>query len=91
MAIEPANPKTTPEARALLDLIYRISGKYTLTGQHNYPNTRDVTAGLPLNISGRHRQSGALTWVLPKTVTPIHTLPGPILSKKQSGNIKKDH
>jgi mannan endo-1,4-beta-mannosidase len=37
----PANPNATPEARALLDLFYRISGKYTLTGQHNYPNTKD--------------------------------------------------
>ena len=41
IASDPVNPKTTPEARALLDLIYRISGKYTLTGQHNYPDTRD--------------------------------------------------
>jgi mannan endo-1,4-beta-mannosidase len=40
-AIVPANPNATPEARALLDLFYRISGKYTLTGQHNYPNTKD--------------------------------------------------
>lgn len=37
----PVNPNATPEARALLDLFYRISGKYTLTGQHNYPNTKD--------------------------------------------------
>jgi mannan endo-1,4-beta-mannosidase len=41
MAGDPVNPNTTPEARALLDLFYRISGKYTLTGQHNYPNTKD--------------------------------------------------
>jgi hypothetical protein len=41
MATDPVNPKTTPEARALLDLRYRNSGKYTLTGQHNYPNTKD--------------------------------------------------
>ncbi len=41
MAIEPANKNTTPEARALLDLFYRITGKYTLTGQHNYPDTKD--------------------------------------------------
>ena len=40
-AIGPSNPNSTPEARALLDLFYRISGRYTLTGQHNYPNTRD--------------------------------------------------
>ena len=41
LAGDPVNPNATPEARALLDLFYRISGKYTLTGQHNYPNTRD--------------------------------------------------
>ncbi len=34
-------PEASPEAQALLDLFYSISGKYTLTGQHNYPNTKD--------------------------------------------------
>jgi mannan endo-1,4-beta-mannosidase len=38
---DPVNPNATPEAKALFDLFYRISGKYTLTGQHNYPNTKD--------------------------------------------------
>ena len=37
---QPANPNTTPEARALLQFLYSISGKYTLTGQHNYPNSK---------------------------------------------------
>lgn len=40
-AAEPSNPNATPEARALLDVFYRISGKYTLTGQHNYPASKD--------------------------------------------------
>ncbi len=40
-AVEPANPDMTKEARALLDLFHRITGKYTLTGQHNYPATKD--------------------------------------------------
>lgn len=40
LAVEPVNPKATPEAKALLDLFCRISGKYTLTGQHNYPMYR---------------------------------------------------
>ncbi|MFZ5940274.1 MAG: glycoside hydrolase family 26 protein [Bacteroidota bacterium] len=35
------NPDASPEAVALLDLYYSISGKYQLTGQHNYPNTKD--------------------------------------------------
>lgn len=40
-AIEPVTPNSSKEAKALLDLFYRISGKYTLTGQHNYPATKD--------------------------------------------------
>ena len=34
----PVNPNATPEARALLKDIEQISGHYTLTGEHNYPN-----------------------------------------------------
>ena len=40
-AVEPSDPNATPEARALLELFYRISGEYTLTGQHNFPDARD--------------------------------------------------
>lgn len=40
-SMQPVTPKASPEAKALLKLIYNISGKYILTGQHNYPNTRD--------------------------------------------------
>jgi mannan endo-1,4-beta-mannosidase len=41
LAIEPSNPNATPEARALIELFHKISGKYVLTGQHNFPNARD--------------------------------------------------
>ena len=34
----PVNPHATPEARALLAYIDSISGKATITGQHNYPS-----------------------------------------------------
>ena len=34
----PVNSHASPEARALLNYLYSISGKYTLTGQHNFPN-----------------------------------------------------
>jgi len=40
-AIEPSNPNATPEAKAMIELFHRISGKYLLTGQHNFPNARD--------------------------------------------------
>lgn len=36
---DPVNPSASPEARALLKYLYSISGKYTLSGQHNYPYT----------------------------------------------------
>ncbi|MGD0578583.1 MAG: glycosyl hydrolase, partial [Bryobacteraceae bacterium] len=39
-ACEPVNPNSTPEARALLKKICGISSKYTLSGQHNFPNHR---------------------------------------------------
>lgn len=38
--IKPVTPNASPEAVELLDLLYSISGKYILTGQHNYPNVR---------------------------------------------------
>ena len=39
--IRPATPNSSPEARALLQLIYNLSGKYTLSGQHNFPAAKD--------------------------------------------------
>ena len=39
-SIVPVTPDASPEAKALLKLLYGISGKYTLTGQHNYPNIK---------------------------------------------------
>jgi mannan endo-1,4-beta-mannosidase len=37
---KPVTPSASPEARALLQLFYGISGKYTLAGQHNYPGAK---------------------------------------------------
>ena len=39
---EPVNPNATPEARALLKTLCAISGKGILSGQHNFPNQRDL-------------------------------------------------
>jgi len=38
VAATPVNPHASPEARALLKYLQSISGHYTLTGQHNFPN-----------------------------------------------------
>lgn len=37
LAQEPVSPDASPEARALLKLLYNLSGKHTLSGQHNFP------------------------------------------------------
>lgn len=51
-AIEPVTPNASPEARALLDLYYRISGNYTLTGQHNFPNSKNRNTRFALEFTG---------------------------------------
>jgi mannan endo-1,4-beta-mannosidase len=50
----PVNPHATPEARALLHYLYSMSGKYTLTGQHNYPNTGSTWTDRALDLTGRY-------------------------------------
>ena len=40
-AVKPVTPNASPEAVELLKLMYSISGKHTMTGQHNFPNTKD--------------------------------------------------
>ncbi|MGO9109939.1 MAG: glycoside hydrolase family 26 protein [Thermoguttaceae bacterium] len=40
-AVRPVTPGATPEAVELLNFFYRISGKQTLTGQHNFPGDKD--------------------------------------------------
>lgn len=53
LAQEPVTPNASPEAKALLKFIYSISGKYTLTGQHNYPATKDRNSQFAAEYSGQ--------------------------------------
>jgi mannan endo-1,4-beta-mannosidase len=50
---EPVTPKASPETRALLKLLYGISGHYTLTGQHNYPNIKDRNSRFAAGYTGK--------------------------------------
>jgi mannan endo-1,4-beta-mannosidase len=50
---EPVTPLASPEAKALLKLLYGISGQYTLTGQHNYPNIRDRNSRFAARYIGK--------------------------------------
>jgi mannan endo-1,4-beta-mannosidase len=42
-SVRPVTPNASPEAVALLKYLHSISGKRTLTGQHNYPATKDTS------------------------------------------------
>ena len=52
-AIKPISPNASPEAVALLNYFYSISGKYTLTGQHNYPATQNKNTEFVKNYIGK--------------------------------------
>jgi mannan endo-1,4-beta-mannosidase len=49
----PVNPNATPEARVLLRRINAISGRFTLTGQHNFPNHRSRWSDRINELTGR--------------------------------------
>lgn len=52
-AAAPVTPQPSPEAAALLQFLYDISGKYTLTGQHNPPNARSRNSQFASNYIGK--------------------------------------
>ena len=41
-AVKPVTPNASPEAVELLKFIQSLSGTHTMTGQHNFPNTKDT-------------------------------------------------
>ena len=49
----PVSRDASQEAKALLELLYSISGRFTLTGQHNYPNTKDASTQDAADYSGK--------------------------------------
>jgi mannan endo-1,4-beta-mannosidase len=51
---EPVNPNATPEARALLKMLCGLSGKGILTGQHNFPNQRDLDTNRIFDATGKY-------------------------------------
>jgi mannan endo-1,4-beta-mannosidase len=50
----PVDPDATPEARALLHEIDSISGRGTLSGQHNFPNTVSRYSDRILELTGSY-------------------------------------
>jgi mannan endo-1,4-beta-mannosidase len=52
-SIRPVTPNPSPEAAALLNYVQSLSGRHTLTGQHNFPNTQDASTRLAARAWGR--------------------------------------
>lgn len=50
---EPVSPNSSPEAKALLEFFQDITGKYLLTGQHNYPDTKDYNTRFAYQYIGK--------------------------------------
>ena len=61
-SIKPVTPNASPEARALLKFLYSISGKYSLTGQHNYPDTRDRNSQFAAKYIGKTPAIWSTDW-----------------------------
>jgi len=51
--ISPVNPKATPEAKKLLEYIYSVSGKKTMTGQHEFMGRMSVVTDKIREITGK--------------------------------------
>lgn len=51
---KPVNPNATKEANKLLQSLYRISGKHTLSGQHNYTMQGSYYSDTAATISGKY-------------------------------------
>jgi len=49
----PVSPNASPETRALLHMLYKISGKHTLTGQHNYANEQEFNTNVFAIYTGK--------------------------------------
>ena len=50
----PVNPNASPEARKLLNYLYSINGKSTLTGVHNYLGKMSVATDSVYKITGKY-------------------------------------
>ncbi|MBC8109051.1 MAG: hypothetical protein H7Z14_20870 [Anaerolineae bacterium] len=50
---DPVTTNASPEARALLKFLYQISGRHTLSGQHNFPNEQEYSTQLLRTSAGK--------------------------------------
>jgi len=53
-SLAPINSNASPEARQLLEFLYTIKGKYTLTGQHNFAMSGSKYDEMAYEITGKY-------------------------------------
>jgi len=51
--VQPVSPNASPEVRAVLQMLHDLSGRYTLTGQHNFPATGSRNSAFAAKYTGR--------------------------------------
>ncbi len=61
-AVQPVTPNASPEVRAVLQMLQDLSGRYTLTGQHNFPNTRNRNSEFAAKYLGKTPAIFASDW-----------------------------
>jgi mannan endo-1,4-beta-mannosidase len=61
-AVQPVTPNASPEVRAVLQMLQDISGRYTLTGQHNFPNTKSRNSEFAAKYIGKAPAIFASDW-----------------------------
>ena len=62
IAPEPVTEDAIPEVHAVLDFLKSISGEYTLTGQHNYPNTHTRNSDFLYEYTGKYPVVYSTDW-----------------------------
>ena len=75
--IKPVTPNAAPEAVELLQLIYSVSGRHTLTGQHNFPNTKDKYTQLAVKNWGKVPAVYGQDWGFAKEIKALRNQIGP--------------
>lgn len=53
-SIAPVNPDATAEVRNLLDFLYSVKGKYTLSGQHNFASSGSRYDEVVYQLTGKY-------------------------------------
>ncbi len=60
--VQPVTPDALPQVRAVLQMLHDLSGKYTLTGQHNYPAAGSRNSAFAARYIGRTPVIFASDW-----------------------------